>query len=61
MQSQRPDMAGDCVWMGYAGLEWVQSKLGLRKGERSAQPQPGTLAQISAARAIGGDPPSEKP
>ena len=42
-------------------LEWVKRKIRLRKKERSAQHQPGTLAQLSAGHALGENPPSEKP
>jgi Putative transmembrane protein (PGPGW) len=47
-------------WAG-ACLEWVKRKIRLRKKERSAQPQSGTLAQFSASQALGENPPSEKP
>ena len=42
-------------------LAWVKRKIRLRKAERSAQHQPGTLAQLSAGHALGENPPSEKP
>jgi Putative transmembrane protein (PGPGW) len=47
-------------WAGVC-LQWVRRKIRLRKAERSAQHQPGTLVQISAARTLGDDPPGEKP
>jgi ABC-type phosphate transport system auxiliary subunit len=47
-------------WAGVC-LEWVKRKIHRRKGEKAAQHQPGTLAQLPAARALGEDPPGEKP
>jgi Putative transmembrane protein (PGPGW) len=47
-------------WAG-ACLHWVKRKIHLRKANRVAPHEPETLAQISAARALGDDPPSEKP
>jgi hypothetical protein len=47
-------------WAG-ACLQWVKRKIRLRKADRAAPHEPGTLAQISAARALGDNPPSDKP
>jgi ABC-type phosphate transport system auxiliary subunit len=42
-------------------LEWVKRKIHRPKKEKSAQHRPRTPTQIPASRALGEDPPGEKP
>jgi Putative transmembrane protein (PGPGW) len=47
-------------WAGVC-LEWVKRKIRRRKAEQSVQHRPRTLAQLPGSRALGDDPPGEKP
>ena len=47
-------------WAAFC-LAWVKRKIRLRKEERSAQPHPVTLVQLSAGHVLGENPPGEKP
>jgi len=42
-------------------LAWVKRKIRLGKKEKTAQPQPVTLAHLSAGHVLGEHPPSKRP